>query len=350
MPRRIRQRQDQFVLDQLAHCDPLVGEQPVRRFGIDRIGIDLGLAPGEDQQVLLVYFILHRFHASLAAQLQAAAHAHSQARPAARIAQPFELVSDFTGIGSKQVAQSEEAAQRQNPLLLRAGRREFKAVDYWQLRRRVRHKTADDIILEKPRQNKVMPQPRRLVLASTSRYRRELLERLGLAFETAAPQCDETALPEESTAATALRLAAAKARSVAESFPDTLVIGSDQVASCAGQRLDKPGSHENALRQLRSLSGKTAQFDTAVALLDSRDGKLQSRVVPCTVGFRVLDEKVIESYLRREQPYDCAASAKAEGLGIALIERIETEDPTSLIGLPLIALTAMLGRAGLPVL
>ena len=195
-----------------------------------------------------------------------------------------------------------------------------------------------------------MPQPRRLVLASTSRYRRELLERLGLAFETASPQCDEMPLPGETTAATALRLSIGKAQSLAKSFTDALIIGADQVASSSGARLDKPGNHENAVRQLRVLSGKSAQFDTAVALLDARDGKVQSRVVGCRVAFRVLDDRTIETYLRREQPYDCAASAKAEGLGIALLERIETDDPTALIGLPLITLTAMLERAGLPVL
>lgn len=194
-----------------------------------------------------------------------------------------------------------------------------------------------------------MPQPRQLVLASTSRYRRGLLERLGLGFETASPRFDETPLPGEATAATALRLAIGKAESLAAAFPGALIIGADQVASSGSERLDKPGTHANAVRQLRALSGKSAQFDTAVALLDARAGELQSQVVPCRVVFRTLGPETIERYLRREQPYDCAASAKAEGLGIALIERIETADPTSLIGLPLIALTAMLERAGLPV-
>ena len=195
-----------------------------------------------------------------------------------------------------------------------------------------------------------MPQSRRLILGSTSRYRRELLERLGLAFEAASPAFDETPLAGEQAAATALRLALGKARSLAGTFPDALIIGADQVASSGGLRMDKPGSHENAVRQLRELSGKAARFDTAVALLDARSGETQSRVVGCQVRFRTLDPARIEAYLRREQPYDCAASAKAEGLGIALIERIDTEDPTSLIGLPLIALTSMLERAGLPVL
>jgi septum formation protein len=177
-----------------------------------------------------------------------------------------------------------------------------------------------------------------------------LLERLGLAFETAAPVCDETPLPGEAPAATALRLSVLKAKSLEARFPDALIIGSDQVAAAGEQRLGKPGNHENAVRQLRALSGNTAEFHTAVSVVDARAGALQSRVIPCRVVFRKLDEQRIESYLRREQPYDCAASAKAEGLGIALIARIETDDPTSLIGLPLIALTEMLEHAGLPVL
>jgi septum formation protein len=195
-----------------------------------------------------------------------------------------------------------------------------------------------------------MDQRRRLVLASTSRYRKALLGRLGLAFEIAAPGVDEAALPDEAPADTALRLSVLKAESLRTLYADALIIGSDQVASCDGMRLGKPGNHANAVRQLRSLSGKAAQFDTAVALFDAKSGALQCRVVPCRVVFRSLDEARIEAYLRREQPYDCAGSAKAEGLGIALIARMETEDPTSLIGLPLIALTEMLERAGLPVL
>jgi septum formation protein len=203
--------------------------------------------------------------------------------------------------------------------------------------------------LEFLRQNKVMAQPRRLVLASTSRYRAELLARLKLDFDTAAPQVDERPLGNEAPADTALRLAALKAQSVRALHRDALIIGSDQVATSGGRVLGKPGDHASAARQLRSLSGKRAEFHTALALLDSANGRLQTDVVPCVVHFRDLDEKTIENYLRREQPFDCAGSAKAEGLGIALIAAIETRDPTALIGLPLIALTSMLGRAGLPV-
>jgi septum formation protein len=195
-----------------------------------------------------------------------------------------------------------------------------------------------------------MDERRRLVLASTSAYRRALLERLGLSFECAAPGLDESALEDEAPAETARRLARAKAAAVAPHFPDALVIGSDQVASLGALRLDKPGNHANAARQLQALSGQTAQFDTAVCLLDAARDAAWVRVVPCRVTFRHLNARVIEAYLQREQPYDCAGSAKSEGLGIALIERMETEDPTALIGLPLIALTELLAAAGLPVI
>ena len=195
-----------------------------------------------------------------------------------------------------------------------------------------------------------MRTPRQLVLASTSPYRKELLARLGLRFKTVPPQCDETPLAGETPAATALRLSLAKARSLQQRYPEALIIGSDQVAARAGRRFDKPGNHANALAQLRALSGKALDFHTAVSLLDCNSSHSQSRMVPCRVTFRRLGRSRIEAYLRREQPYDCAASAKAEALGIALIARIETDDPTSLIGLPLIALTEMLERAGLAVL
>lgn len=195
-----------------------------------------------------------------------------------------------------------------------------------------------------------MPEPRPLILASTSRYRKGLLERLGLPFDCADPAIDERALPAEPPAGTARRLAGLKAQAVAARYPQALVIGSDQVASCDGAILDKPGTHANAVRQLNALSGRVARFDTALALLDARSGTEQVEVISCLVHFRRLGAAQIEDYLRREQPYDCAGSAKSEGLGIALIARIEGEDPSALVGLPLIALTGMLARAGMPVL
>jgi len=188
-----------------------------------------------------------------------------------------------------------------------------------------------------------------LLLASTSRYRRELLSRLRLDFRVAAPHVDESALPGETAPQTALRLARAKAYAVAPGHPAALVIGSDQVAECNGTRLDKPGTHERAVAQLSMLSGERAVFHTAVALLDVASDRLQTRVVPTTVSFRPLAPAQIESYLRAEQPYDCAGSAKSEGLGIALIEWMDTSDPTALVGLPLIALVDMLAAEGVGV-
>jgi len=190
----------------------------------------------------------------------------------------------------------------------------------------------------------------RLILASTSPYRRALLERLGLPFEVANPGVDEVPLSGEPPDALAMRLAKAKAIAVAVNHPGALIIGSDQVAVLDGELLGKPGNHANAVRQLRRLSGKTARFLTALCVHDSSSGQSLSRLVPFEVAFRPLDDQTIENYLRREQPYDCAASAKAEALGIALIARMSGEDPNALIGLPLIALVDLLGEHGIKVL
>ncbi|MDP2786030.1 MAG: Maf family nucleotide pyrophosphatase [Sulfurimicrobium sp.] len=181
-----------------------------------------------------------------------------------------------------------------------------------------------------------------LVLASTSPYRRELLERLKIPFTVFAPEVDETPLPAESPEQTATRLAEAKARVGAARFPDALIIGSDQVATLDGQQLGKPHTHENATRQLRMMRGKRVVFNTALCLYNSRSGSVQNRLVPFTVTFRDLTDAQIEHYLVKEQPYNCAGSAKSEGLGIALIARMEGDDPNALIGLPLIALIDML--------
>jgi septum formation protein len=189
-----------------------------------------------------------------------------------------------------------------------------------------------------------------LVLASTSPYRRELLQRLQLQFETIAPGVEEAPLAGEAAATTAVRLAQAKARAVRSTFPHALIIGSDQVAEIDGERLDKPGTHERAVAQLRRLSGRAANFHTAVALLNAATGALHSRLVVTRVVFRELTPAVIDAYLRKEQPYDCAGSAKSEGLGIALLRAIEGDDPTALIGLPLIALTELLAAEGVRVL
>ena len=188
---------------------------------------------------------------------------------------------------------------------------------------------------------------RALVLGSTSRYRRELLQRLRLPFEVLAPDVDETPRPGEAPAALAQRLALAKARTVAAQRPDAIVIGSDQVADLNGEPLGKPGNHERAVAQLRRMSGQTVRFQTALAVVCQETGFEASELALVKVVFRQLDDATIERYLRAEQPYDCAGSAKSEGLGIALLERIVNDDPTALIGLPLIHTARLLRQAGL---
>lgn len=186
-----------------------------------------------------------------------------------------------------------------------------------------------------------------LVLGSSSPYRRALLARLGLAFEVDSPTVDETPHPGEAPRALAARLALAKARAVAARHPDALVIGSDQVADLAGEPLGKPGTHERALAQLRAMSGRTVIFQTALSVVCLATGFDQSDLAPVEVRFRTLTAGEIERYLRAEQPYDCAGSAKSEGLGIALLEAIHSDDPTALVGLPLIRTARLLRAAGL---
>lgn len=190
----------------------------------------------------------------------------------------------------------------------------------------------------------------RLVLASTSPYRRELLSRLGIPFDIAAPDVDETPRPSESPDDTAQRLSVLKARAVAEKFPDALIIGSDQVALLEGRQLGKPGTHEKAVEQLRAMRGKTLEFHTALTLLNAASGNTQTANVPVRLVMRDYSDAQIEAYLRKDQPYNCCGSARSESLGIALIARYETEDPNALVGLPLIKLTEMLANEGLDVL
>ncbi|BCK87581.1 Maf-like protein YceF [Sideroxyarcus emersonii] len=189
-----------------------------------------------------------------------------------------------------------------------------------------------------------------LVLASTSIYRSQLLSTLQLPFQTAAPDVDETPLPGESAEQTSWRLAQAKAQVVARRFPDALIIGSDQVALLDGKQIGKPLNHDNAVRQLSAMRGKTVTFYTALTLLNAASGAMQTDVAITKVSFRDLRDDEIERYLKKEQPYHCAGSAKSEGLGIALISRIEGDDPNALIGLPLILLVSMLEKQGVRVL
>jgi septum formation protein len=191
---------------------------------------------------------------------------------------------------------------------------------------------------------------RGIVLASTSPYRRELLARLRLPFDVVSPDVDETPRPGERPADLCVRLAGEKACTVAARFPDAVVIGSDQVAVLGDAALSKPGNHDGAVAQLRAMRGKRVAFLTAVAV--ARDGgkEMGSRLVPTDVRFRAFSDAAIEAYLSADAPYDCAGAAKIESLGIALVERVESADPTALIGLPLVALVDLLAEAGVAVL
>ena len=191
---------------------------------------------------------------------------------------------------------------------------------------------------------------KKLILGSTSTYRRALLERLRIPFSVQSPEVDETPLAGETPADLACRLALAKAQAVATRFPDCVVIGSDQVADLDGVALGKPGNFERALVQLQQMSGKTVIFQTAMAVVCRQSGFCEQALAPVKVTFRTLSEEEIVNYLRIEEPYDCAGSAKSEGLGIALLESIESDDPTALVGLPLIRTSRMLRAAGIPLL
>jgi septum formation protein len=190
---------------------------------------------------------------------------------------------------------------------------------------------------------------RRLVLASTSRYRSELLQRLRLSFTVRAPEVEETARPGEAPRDLALRLALAKAEAIADLDRDAVVIGSDQVAELDGKCLGKPGNHANAVAQLKAMRGRSVVFHTALALLNTRSAAMRTAEVPTTVKLRDYDDGEIARYLELEQPYDCAGSAKIEGLGIVLVERVNGDDPSALIGLPLVQLAAMLRQEGVAI-
>lgn len=191
---------------------------------------------------------------------------------------------------------------------------------------------------------------RGIVLASTSPYRRELLARLRLPFDVVSPGVDETPRPGERPADLCVRLAGEKARTVAARFPDAVVIGSDQVAVLGDAALSKPGNHDDAVAQLRAMRGKRVAFLTAVAVAWDGGKEIGSRLVPTEVRFRAFSDAAIEAYLSADAPYDCAGAAKIESLGIALVERVESADPTALIGLPLVALVDLLAEAGVAVL
>jgi septum formation protein len=189
-----------------------------------------------------------------------------------------------------------------------------------------------------------------LILASSSEFRRELLQKLQISFSSISPKIDETPLDNESPRETALRLAQEKAKKIGSEYPHALVIGCDQVATLDGEQLGKPGNHHNATLQLQKMRGREVTFFSALCLYNAATGSMQADVVPYLVRFRQLTDEQIEHYLNKEQPYQCAGSAKSEGLGIALIERMLGEDPNALIGLPLIKLISMLSNEGVSVI
>jgi septum formation protein len=189
-----------------------------------------------------------------------------------------------------------------------------------------------------------------LILASSSKFRRELLHKLQIPFNSVSPKVDETPLPDEKPHETALRLAQEKARKIGKKHPHALVIGCDQVATLDGEQIGKPLNHHNATKQLQMMRGREVTFHSALCLYNATTDNMQAQVVPYLVRFRQLTNEQIESYLNKEQPYHCAGSAKSEGLGIALIERMIGEDPNALIGLPLIKLVSMLQNEGVEIL
>ncbi len=189
-----------------------------------------------------------------------------------------------------------------------------------------------------------------LILASSSKFRRELLRKLQIPFNSISPKVDETPLPDEKPHETALRLAQEKAKKIGKKYPHALVIGCDQVATLDGEQIGKPLNHQNATKQLQMMRGREVTFHSALCLYNATTGNMQAEVVPYLVRFRQLSDEQIESYLTKEQPYHCAGSAKSEGLGIVLIERMIGEDPNALIGLPLIKLVSMLQSEGLEIL
>jgi septum formation protein len=189
-----------------------------------------------------------------------------------------------------------------------------------------------------------------LILASSSIYRRELLQKLQIPFSTISPKIDESPLTDEKPYETALRLAQEKAKKIGEDYPYALIVGCDQVATLDGEQLGKPGNHKNAVEQLKKMQGREVKFYSALCLYNASTGNMQTENVPYLVRFRQLTDEQIENYLNKEQPYQCAGSAKSEGLGVALIERMLGEDPNALVGLPLIKLVTMLQNEGLKVI
>lgn len=320
----------------------------------------LGLIDGDSRQFLFAAhevvaaaaaeLVLDRRTAAVALELHAAGEAQLRCRTRARIEAAAQLEAQFASGGGQHRRQSRHACDGERTLDPTAAAGELEDIDKARRRNGLEHAadetTRTDRLAAAALARGSATAMDRIVLASTSRYRRELLARLRLPFEAIAPQVDERALAGESPAQCALRLARAKALAVAREAPQAIVIGSDQVADLDGEALNKPGSHAAALEQLLRLQGRTAVFHTAVCVAGDGGRRIQADCVPTRVRFRRLPAARLEAYLRADRPYDCAGAAKIESLGITLVEAVEGDDPTALIGLPLIRLTDMLAAAG----
>jgi len=348
------QAEDQLVLDQGQGIKVSADDQHIRigRF-VQRLG---GGFIGHKKKIPLgAHAFQHRGEATLALHRQinlglqdqtdlgtATSHGHHA---------PLQLPAHRATVhtGSRELLLQQAGPVGQSPLALQQGACLRKGLDVQVAG--VEGLVHDPSVRESPPMTACAPPlPRTVVLGSTSRYRRELLARLNLPFEVAAPDVDETPQPGEAPRALALRLALAKARAVAARHPEAVVIGSDQVADLAGQPLGKPGTHERAVQQLRRMRGQSVVFQTALAVVCLATGFEQVDLAAVRVQFRDLTDSEIENYLLAEKPYDCAGSAKSEGLGIALLESIDNDDPTALVGLPLIRTARMLRAAGVKLL
>lgn len=365
---RRRQIEDDLVFNQFHDIEFFLRGKIILRIVFDFFLRQLFFVFDKLQQVANPDRIVNSFKATLAAKGQHPVKLQNKLRPVARSHPPLDTVTQISGRIGEGIEYTRKAGNWQLALKHSATPRKRQAVNYNPLRHKAR------MILFLPPEVKAIDATlwiasvlesrcesiaifayfsmtcRQLVLASTSPFRRQLLSRLGIPFETANPDADESALPGETPEDTALRLSEVKARAVAHQYPDALIIGSDQVACLDGQAFGKPGSHDNAVRQLQTMRGRTVNFFTGLCLLDARTGKAHLRSIPTLVTFRNLDDEEIENYLRKEQPYNCAGSAKSEGLGIAVIARMEGEDPNALIGLPLIALCDLLKEENVRVL
>jgi len=356
MPRRKRQREQHLVFHERFDAERLGCLDRVRSLGI--VGFVLRLsAQHHEQRAGDPHVVIEAAQAALALQLKRTGYPEQEQRTVALVTRTAELEIEAALRVDQDIFEALQAGDRDTAAQFLPAARKLEGIDYSGCRHKARMivfpgTRVKDCGSKRSNYAGTYSKPGMgpaLVLASSSAYRRALLERLRLSFAVAAPHVDEAPLTGETPEATALRLSEWKARAVGAASPGALVIGSDQVASLDGRPVGKPGNHEAALAQLRAMRGRPVEFHTALCLLDTRSGAVQLENVPTLVQFRDFTDEQAERYLRIDQPYDCAGSAKVEALGIALLARVESADPTALIGLPLIALVRMLEDAGVRV-